>query len=189
MAREVNFPVALKVASPDIVHKSDIGGVRLNLQNEREVREAFGQIMQAAGIANPAARLEGVLVSPMRSGGVELLVGIVRDPSWGQVMAVGLGGIWVEILKDTSLRVLPVTREEIRTMLDELQGKALLRGARGSMPADLDRLVEVIYRASRLAQALGDRLESLEINPLRVAGSEIEALDALMTWRNPEQHS
>ncbi len=185
-AREVGYPVALKVASPDIVHKSDIGGVRLNLQNEREVREAFQQIIQAAGSTNPAARLEGVLVSPMRSGGVELLVGIVRDPAWGQVMAVGLGGVWVEILKDTSLRVLPISREEIRTMLDELQGKALLRGARGSMPADLDRLVEVIYRASRLAQALGGTLESLEINPLRVAGSEIEALDALITWRSLE---
>jgi acyl-CoA synthetase (NDP forming) len=189
VAREVNFPVALKVASPDIVHKSDIGGVRLNLQNEQEVREAFQQIMQAAGSSQADAHLEGVLVSPMRSGGVELLVGIVRDPSWGQVMAVGLGGIWVEILKDTSLRVLPVSREEIRTMLDELQGKALLRGARGSIPADLDRLVEVIYRTSRLAQALGDRLESLEINPLRVAGSEIEALDALISWRSPELHS
>jgi acetate---CoA ligase (ADP-forming) len=188
-AREVGYPVALKVASPDIVHKSDIGGVRLNLQHEQEVREAFQQIMQAAGNANPAARLEGVLVSPMRSGGIELLVGIVCDPSWGQVMAVGLGGIWVEILKDTSLRVLPVSREEIRTMLDELQGKAVLRGARGSTAADLDRLVEVIYRASRLAQALGDTLESLEINPLRVAGSEIEALDALMTWRSLEQPS
>jgi len=188
-AREVSYPVALKVASPDIVHKSDIGGVRLNLQSEREVREAFQQIIQAAGSAKPAARLEGVLVSPMRSEGVELLVGIVRDPAWGQVMAVGLGGIWVEILKDTSLRVLPVSREEIRTMLDELQGKALLRGARGSTPADLDRLVEVVYRTSRLAQALGDTLESLEINPLRVAGSEIEALDALITWRSLEQPS
>ncbi len=185
-ARKVNFPVVLKVASPDIVHKSDIGGVWLNLQNEREVREAFQQIMQAVGNANPAARLEGVLVSPMRSGGLELLVGIVRDPAWGQVMAVGLGGIWVEILKDTSLRVLPVSRAEVRAMLDELQGKALLHGARGSIPADLDRLVEVIYRASRLAQALGDTLESLEINPLRVAGSQIEALDALITWRSSE---
>ena len=102
-------------------------------------------------------------------------------------MAVGLGGIWVETLKDSSLRVLPVSREDIRTMLEELQGKALLRGARGSTPADLDRLVEVVYRTSRLALALGDSLESLEINPLRVAGSEIEALDALLTWRTPER--
>lgn len=185
-ASGVNFPVVLKVASPDIVHKSDIGGVRLNLQNEQEVREAFQQIMKAANNVSPAPHIEGVLVSPMRSGGIELLVGIVRDPAWGQVMAVGLGGVWVEILKDTSLRVLPVSREDIHTMLDELQGKALLHGARGSMPADLDRLVEVIYRTSRLAQAMGDTLESLEINPLRVAGSQIEALDALITWRSTE---
>jgi hypothetical protein len=183
-AREVSFPVVLKVASPDIVHKSDIGGVRLNLQNEQEVRAAFQRIMQAAGSVSPTPRIEGVLVSPMRTGGVELLVGIVRDPAWGQVLAVGLGGIWVEILNDTSLRVLPVSREDIRVMLDELQGKALLHGARGSNAADLDRLVEVVYRTSMLAQALGDTLESLEINPFRVDGAQIEALDALITWRN-----
>ena len=180
-ARKVSFPVALKVASPDIVHKSDIGGVRLNVQNEQGVREAFKQIMQAVGNTNPTACIEGVLVSPMRSGGIELLVGIVRDAMWGQVMAVGLGGIWVETLKDTSLRVLPVSREDIRIMLNELQGKALLHGARGSMPADLDSLVEVIFYTSRLARALGEQLESLEINPLRVDGSQIEALDALIT--------
>ena len=185
-AREVSFPVALKVASPDIVHKSDIGGVRLHLQNEQEVGEAFQQIMQAVGSASTTARTEGVLVSPMRSGGIELLVGIVRDAAWGLVMAVGLGGIWVETLKDTSLRVLPVTREDILIMLNELQGKALLQGARGSLPADMDRLVEVIYSTSRLARALGDKLESLEINPLRVEGSQIEALDALVSWRSSE---
>lgn len=182
-AREVGFPVALKVASPDIIHKSDIGGVRLYLQDEQGVQEAFLQIMQAASSVNPAPRIEGVLVSPMRSGGRELLVGIVHDPAWGQVLAVGLGGIWAEILKDTRMRVLPVTREDIRAMLDELQGKALLYGVRGSRPADLDQLIEVIYSTSRLAQTLGDTLESLEINPLRVDGSQLEALDALITWR------
>jgi succinyl-CoA synthetase beta subunit len=113
-------------------------------------------------------------------------VGIVHDAAWGQVMAVGLGGIWVETLKDTSLRVLPVSREDIRIMLNELQGKALLYGARGSLTADLDKLVEVIFCTSRLAQALGEQLESLEINPLRVAGSQIEALDTLITWRSSE---
>jgi len=185
-AQEMGFPVALKISSPDIVHKSDIGGVRLNLHQEPEVQEAFQQIMQAVGSASPTARIEGVLVSHMRSGGIELLVGIVHDAAWGQIMAVGLGGIWVETLKDTSLRVLPVSREDIRIMLNELQGKALLHGTRGSMPADLDRLVEVIFRTSSLAQALGEQLESLEINPLRVAGSQIEALDALITWRSSE---
>jgi acetate---CoA ligase (ADP-forming) len=182
-ARAMGFPVALKIASPDIVHKSDIGGVKLALQNEDAVREAFTQVMGSAQAAMPGARIEGVLVSPMRSGGIELLVGVTRDATWGQVLAVGMGGIWVEVLKDTSLRVLPVTRDDVRAMLAELQGAKLLHGARGSKPAAMDALVEVIYRTAELAQGLKADLESLEINPLRVDGSQIEALDAVITWR------
>jgi len=102
------------------------------------------------------------------------------------VLAVGMGGIWVEVLKDTSLRVLPVTRDDVRAMLAELQGAKLLHGARGSKPADMDALVEVIYRTAELAQALKADLESLEINPLRVDGSQIEALDAVITWQREE---
>jgi acyl-CoA synthetase (NDP forming) len=185
-ARAMGFPVALKIASPDIVHKSDIGGVKLGLQNEDAVREAFTQVMGSAKAAVSAAHIEGVLVSPMRSGGVELLVGVTRDATWGQVLAVGMGGIWVELLKDTSLRVLPVTRDDVRAMLAELQGAKLLHGARGSKPADMDALVEVIYRTAELAQGLKADLESLEINPLRVDGSQIEALDAVITWQSSE---
>jgi acyl-CoA synthetase (NDP forming) len=185
-ARAMGFPVALKIASPDIVHKSDIGGVKLGLQNEDAVREAFTQVMGSAKAAVSAAHIEGVLVSPMRSGGVELLVGVTRDATWGQVLAVGMGGIWVEVLKDTSLRVLPVTRDDVRAMLAELQGARLLHGARGSKPADMDALVEAIYRTAELAQGLKANLESLEINPLRVDGSQIEALDAVITWQSSE---
>ena len=131
----------------------------------------------------PDAHIEGTLVSPMRSGGIELLVGVTRDATWGQVLAVGMGGIWVEVLKDTSLRVLPVTREDVRAMLAELQGAKLLQAARGSKRADLEALVEVIYHIAELAQALKANMESLEINPLRVDGSQIEALDAVITWQ------
>jgi acyl-CoA synthetase (NDP forming) len=182
-ARAIGFPVALKIASPDILHKSDIGGVRLGLGNEDTVRAAFAQIMQAAQALEPAPRIEGVLVSPMRTGGVELLIGITRDANWGQVLAVGIGGIWVEILKDTSLRVLPVSRDEVRAMLAELQGAKLLQGARGAKAADLDAVVEVIYQIAELAQRLKTDLEALEINPLRVDGTQIEALDAVITWQ------
>jgi acetate---CoA ligase (ADP-forming) len=181
-ARELGFPAVLKIASPDIMHKSDIGGVKLNLTGEQAVREAFDAVMQAAQRHAPSARIEGALISPMRSGGVELLVGVIRDPNFGQVLAVGLGGIFVELFKDASLRVLPIGRAEVRTMLDELQGKAILHGARGSKPADMDALVDAIVRVAYLAQALGDDLESLEINPLRVDGNQIEALDAVLTW-------
>jgi acetate---CoA ligase (ADP-forming) len=182
-ARELGFPVALKIVSPDILHKSDIGGVQLHLRDEDAVHAAFVQVLRAAEALSPAPQIEGALVSPMRAGGVELLVGVVRDPDWGQVLAVGMGGIFVEVLQDASLRVLPIARDEVRAMLGELQGAALLRGARGATPADLDRLVDVIYRIGVLAQALGDGMESLEINPLRVDGAQIEALDALITWR------
>jgi acyl-CoA synthetase (NDP forming) len=182
-AQDLGFPVALKIASPDILHKSDIGGVRLELTDEEAVRTAFAQIMDAARSITPTLHIEGVLVSPMRSGGVELLVGITRDPVWGLVLAVGIGGIWVELLKDTSLRVLPVTRDDVRGMLTELQGAKLLQGARGSQSADMDALVDVIYRVSRLAESLKTDLESLEINPLRVDGHTIEALDAVISWR------
>jgi acyl-CoA synthetase (NDP forming) len=182
-AQAMGWPVALKIASPDIIHKSDIGGVKLGLQTEEEVGSAFTQVMSSARAVTPAPRIEGVLVSPMRSSGVELLVGVTHDASWGQVLAVGMGGIWVEVLKDTSLRVLPVTREDVRMMLSELQGAKLLQGARGSKPADMEALVEVIYRVAELAQSLKADLEALEINPLRVDGSQIEALDAVITWR------
>jgi acyl-CoA synthetase (NDP forming) len=185
-ARVMGFPVALKIASPDIVHKSDIGGVKLSLQNEDTVREAFTQVMESAKAVMPSAHIEGVLVSPMRSGGVELLVGVTHDATWGQVLAVGMGGIWVEVLKDTSLRVLPVTRDDVRAMLAELQGARLLHGARGSKPVAMDALVEVIYRTAELAQGMKAGLESLEINPLRVDGSQIEALDAVITWQSSE---
>jgi acyl-CoA synthetase (NDP forming) len=182
-AQAMGWPVALKIASPDIVHKSDIGGVKLGLQTEEEVGSAFTQVMSSARAVTPPPRIEGVLISPMRSNSAELLVGVTHDASWGQVLAVGIGGIWVEVLKDTSLRVLPISHEDVRAMLAELQGAKLLQGARGSKPADMDALVEVIYRVAELAQRLKGDLESLEINPLRVDGSQIEALDAVITWR------
>ena len=187
-AAQLGYPVVLKVASPDLLHKSDIGGVRLDVRDEPSVRAAFDDILAAARRVSPPPRIEGVLVSPMRSGGVELLTGIVRDPMWGQVLAVGLGGVWTEIFNDVSLRVLPVTAADVQAMLGELKGAALLRGARGSTAADVGALVDVILRIARLAQALPPDLESLEINPLRVQGSQIEALDALVTWNAPSPH-
>lgn len=182
-ARKIGFPVVLKIVSPDILHKSDIGGVKLNLGDEGAVRAAYEAVSQAVKDHAQDARVEGLLLSPMRSGGLELLVGVVHDHSFGQVLAVSIGGIFVELFKDASLRVLPVSQDEVRSMLEELHGKALLQGARGTKAADMDALVEIISRTAGLAQALGEELESLEINPLRVDGSQIEALDAVLTWR------
>ncbi|HLI91898.1 MAG TPA: acetate--CoA ligase family protein [Ktedonobacteraceae bacterium] len=182
VAQRFGFPVALKIQSPALPHKSDAGGVALHLQDAAAVRAAFAAMMERAQTGYPGIEIEGMLVSPMRPAGIELLVGIVRDPLWGLTLTLGLGGIWTEVLKDTAVRVLPVGREEIATMLDELRGAALLRGARGQAPVDRDALIDVIYRTSLLARSLASRLNALEINPLWIDGERIEALDVLVSW-------
>ena len=131
--------VVLKIASDDIAHKSDIGGVALNLQGDDAVAEAFRRIMT---VAPAGARVDGVLVAPMRSGGLELFVGCTRDPQWGPVIAVGLGGVWVEVLQDVALRPLPIDAAEVRRMLAELRGAKLLHGVRGMPAADLDAVAD-----------------------------------------------
>jgi hypothetical protein len=176
-AERFGYPVVLKAAAEGLGHKSDIGGVRLGLGSAEDVRRAYREI----AVAVPAGI--GALVQPQRTGGVELLVGIVRDPAWGPVLAVGLGGVWVEVLNDSALRVLPVDEADVLEALGELRGAALLRGGRGTEPADLDAVAAVVARVCALAEGLGDSLESLEVNPLLVRGSQVEALDALVTWR------
>jgi acyl-CoA synthetase (NDP forming) len=181
-ARAIGGPVALKIASDDIAHKSDIGGVALNVQGDAAIGEAFRRIIAAA----PSdARVDGVLVAPMRTGGIELFVGCTRDAQWGPVIAVGLGGVWVEVLQDVALRPLPIDPVEVRRMLGELRGARLLRGARGTLAANLDAVADVVARIGDAAVALGLELEALEVNPLWVRGSDVEALDALAVWRSP----
>jgi acyl-CoA synthetase (NDP forming) len=179
IARKIGLPVALKVCSAQIAHKSDIGGVALSLSSEAMVRSAYERV-RAAGEAVPGASIDGILVTPMRTGGTELLVGVTLDPAFGPVLAVGLGGIWVEIMRDTSLRVLPVDAAEVQRMLGELRGLPLLQGARGGRPANLNLLAEAIAGLSRVALSLGGALRALEVNPLWVNGDQIEALDVLV---------
>lgn len=182
-ASELGLPAVLKIQSPTLLHKSDIGGVTLNLTSEEDVRAEFTAMLDRVQAKQPYAEIEGILVSPMRKTGIELLVGIVRDDLWGPVLTLGLGGIWTEILKDTTVRVLPVSREEIVKMLSELRGAALLHGARGQAGVDTHALSEIIYSISTLALALGPGLSALEINPLLVQGERIEALDVLVSWQ------
>jgi acyl-CoA synthetase (NDP forming) len=184
LAARVGLPVALKVCSAQITHKSDIGGVALGLRTEADVRAGYEKVRAAGARAirsrAAGAEIEGVLVTPMRADGTELLAGVTVDPSLGPVLAVGLGGVWVEVLRDTALRVLPAGPAQVRTMLGELRGLPLLRGARGTVPADLDALAAVIARIGETALSLGRGLRALEVNPLLVNGDRIEALDVLI---------
>lgn len=181
-ARSLQTAVALKIASPEIAHKTDVGGVKLNVQGDDAVGQAFDDIMNAVKRAKPDVQLDGVMVSPMRTGGIEILVGTVRDPQWGPVLAVGLGGVWVEVLADTQLRLLPVSVAEVKTMLLSLRGVKLLQGFRGTPAVDIDKLAATIAKIGDAALALGPQLETLEVNPLWVCGSDIEALDGLAVW-------
>ncbi|MGH3096520.1 MAG: acetate--CoA ligase family protein [Streptosporangiales bacterium] len=182
-ATRFGFPVALKVCSRQVTHKSDVHGVALDLTSATGVRKAFSDIRRAMG-SLPEAEIDGVLVAPMRTGGIELLVGVTVDPTFGPVLAVGLGGVWVEVIRDVALRVLPVQRPEVLRMLDELRGAPLLRGFRSHQSADLDRVADAVVGISEAALLLGTDLVAVEVNPLLVDGDIVEALDTLVITRN-----
>lgn len=188
-ARDIGGEVVLKIASPDIAHKTEVGGVVLKLSGDEAVADAYRGILQRVLAAKPDARIEGVVVSPMRGQGVELFVGTVRDPHWGAAIAVGLGGIWVEVLKDTSLRLLPVTPADVEEMLSELRGSKLLDGFRGAPAVDRAAIAKAVSVIGDAALALGPSLVSLEINPILVTGSRVEALDGLAIWDDAEAQS
>lgn len=183
-ARELGFPVALKIQSAEIAHKTDVGGVAMNLTSEDAVRTEFAALLARVQVNCPGAFIEGVLIAPMRTGGADLLVSVMRDPLWGQVLTLGLGGIWTEALKDTAVRVLPVRRDEIEAMLSELRGATMLRGGRGRAPVDTHALSEAIYHITLFARSIASRLDVLEINPLWIGSGRIEVLDALLSWRD-----
>jgi len=166
-AKELGFPVAMKVISKQISHKSDVGGVQLNLRSEIGVADAHRDMTKRIHQAYPEAKIEGVLIQPMVTGGRELIVGGRQDAQFGPVVLVGLGGIFVEILGEVSVRVAPICRREALEMIDELRGSAMLKGARGTKPSDVEAAVEVLLRLSQLLCDLPEILE-IDINPLRV---------------------
>ena len=186
-ARSAGDPVALKVLSADIAHKTEVGGVRLGVFGDEAVTQAYTDIDATVRKNCPNAKIEGIIVSPMRSGGIELIVGTARDPNWGPVIAVGLGGVWVEVLADTAVRPLPVTPGDVKDMLRSLRSAKILQGFRGTPAADLDTLAQTIARIGDAALALGPQLASLEINPLLVSGDKVEALDGLCVWEGAPQ--
>ncbi len=181
-ARRIGFPVVAKILSPDILHKSEIGGVLLDLADADAVREGFATLMQRAAQHAPDARIEGVLVAKQVSGGVEMVVGTVRDPVFGPVAMVGLGGVFVEVFKDVAFRRCPVSEADAMDMIRSLRGFPLLDGARGRPKADVAALASAVSALSRFAVAAGPRLRSAEVNPLLVLpeGQGAFAADAVI---------
>ncbi len=185
-AARIGFPTVLKIVSPDIAHKTEVGGVRLNLPDAEAVREAAAQMLASVAAKAPNARIEGLLVGRMAGEGVELILGARRDPVMGPVVLVGLGGVFTEVMRDVALALAPVSHAEAREMLEGLRGAALLKGARGKPPVDLDAAADAIRRLSALAASDPDGFESLEINPLLVQETGALALDALIEPRAEE---
>jgi acetyltransferase len=176
-AAALGFPVALKVLSPDISHKSDVGGVRLGIGSAAEVAAAAAAMLSGVRAARPGARIEGVLVQRMAPAGKELLLGTVRDAQFGPMIVVGFGGIYVEVLKDTAARLCPLTAADALAMLDELRMAPVLKGVRGEPPVNLDALADAICRFGRLAVDAAEVAE-MEINPLVADARGVIAVDA-----------
>jgi len=167
LAEKIGFPVVMKIASPDVLHKSDIGGIVFDIASAPDVEAAYDAIMRRVLHRLPEARIWGVTIQEQLPPGREVIIGVNRDPAFGPILMFGLGGIYVEVLKDVSFRLCPVTRDEARDMIGEIRANALLRGARGEAPADIEAIVDAICRVSALAMEFDDITE-LDINPLIV---------------------
>ena len=176
-ARKIGFPVALKVISPQIVHKSDIGGVKLNLRDDEEVGLAYETITSAVKESDPSATIEGVSVQGMAQPGTEIIIGMSKDAQFGPVIMFGLGGIMVEILKDVAFRIVPLTQYDARNMIKEIKGYPVLEGYRGQDPADIQKLEDTLLKLSEFVQA-HDEIKEIDLNPIFAYKEGLTAVDA-----------
>jgi acetyl-CoA synthetase (ADP-forming) len=177
MASKVGFPVVLKIHSPDITHKSDVGGVKVNLKNSDDVRKAFNEIITSAKKHKPDAKIEGVLVQNMAPSGREIIVGVTKDRQFGPLVMFGLGGIFVEVLKDVSFRLPPISKNEAMKMMAEIKGYPILKGVRGSEPADLDSVADIIAKTSKMVMEIPE-ISELDMNPIFVYNKGLMVVDA-----------
>jgi acetyltransferase len=180
--RDLGFPLVAKICSADILHKTDIGGVRLGIDDEAGAMEAFAEILANAKKHEPDANIEGVLFQKMVDKGVEIIIGVKNDPQLGPAVMCGLGGVFVEMFKDVSLCPAPISRKEATDMVMSLKSAQLLTGYRGSAPLDIEALVDVIVRVGDMAKAQKDSLVEMDINPLFVYEKGVCAVDAVLAY-------
>ena len=176
-SKELGFPVALKIVSPDILHKTDVGGVKLGLNNEDDVGNAYDGIISMIKKQEPAAKIQGVSVQPMARPATEVIIGMSKDPQFGPVLMFGLGGILVEVLKDVSFRIVPLTRRDAREMIGEIKGYPILEGYRGQEPANIAVLEELLLKVSEFVDSRPEIAE-LDINPIFAYSDGALAIDA-----------
>ena len=176
-AGQIGFPIVLKIVSPDIIHKSDAGGVMVNLKSAIEVRSAYDKLLENAKKYNAAAKIVGVLVQEMAPQSTEVIVGAIKDPQFGQTLMFGLGGIFVELLKDVTFRVAPITQEDAKEMVTEVKAYPLLKGYRNTPPADINAIVNVLLNTSRLVMDYHE-IKELDLNPVMAYENGTKTVDA-----------
>jgi len=177
LSEKVGFPIVLKIASPDITHKSDAGGVKVGLQNKAEVSKAYKEIMSACKQKFPKAKIDGVSVQSMARPGTEVIIGMTKDAQFGPVLMFGLGGVWVEVLKDVSFRIVPLTRRDAGEMIKEIKGYPLLEGYRGQEPANINVLEDILLKVSDFMEKAPD-IKEMDINPIFACKDGAIAVDA-----------
>jgi acyl-CoA synthetase (NDP forming) len=177
ISKQIGFPVVLKVSSPDVIHKSDSGGVKLGLANATQVGKAFSEIISSVKRAYPKAKIQGVSVQLMAPPGVEVIVGMSKDPQFGPVLMFGLGGVFVEVLKDVSFRIVPVTERDAREMIKEIKGYPILEGYRGQKPASIAALEKLIIKVSQFVEK-NPQIKELDLNPVFAYPDKAVAVDA-----------
>lgn len=176
-ASQIGYPVALKVVSPDVLHKWDVGGVMLDLKSATEVKDAYRKILENVKRHKPDAKILGVIVQEMATPSTEVIVGSTKDPQFGPALMFGLGGIFVEILKDVAFRIAPITETDAREMIAEVKGYPILKGYRGQPPADIDAIVKILINTSKLVMD-HDEIKELDLNPVMVYEKGAKAVDA-----------
>lgn len=176
-SQKIGFPVVIKIVSPDVIHKSDSGGVKLSLNNVADVKKAYDGILKKVKKQYPDAVIHGVSVQKMVRPGTEVVVGTSKDPQFGPVIMFGLGGIFVELLKDVSFRVIPVEQKDAQEMIEEIKGFPLLRGYRGKEPADIASLATIILKLSKFIE-VNPQIKELEMNPIFAYRNRAVAVDA-----------
>jgi len=177
LAKEINFPIVMKIISPDIIHKTDAGGVKLNIKDEAEARLAYQEIIFQVKKYNKEARILGVITDTMAPEGTEIIVGMIKDPHFGQVLMFGLGGIFVEILKDISFRVLPIEERDAREMITEIKGYEILKGVRGEASKDIEAIKILLMKISQLTLE-NSEISEIDLNPVFVFEKGLQIIDA-----------
>lgn len=176
-ANKIGYPVVLKIQSPDILHKTDAGGVILDLENDKEVSEGFEKVMKNARKQKKKANIQGVLVQGMVKEGTQCIIGSKKDPQFGPVIMFGLGGIFVEVYKDVSFRIIPIERADAKEMIREIKGYPILKGARGKKPVNFKALEDALLKVSRMVWG-NKKIEELDINPIFADSKGVKAADA-----------